>query len=231
MVEVFENGNIMLRFTNLLLRCKHRFLATETRLDVLVNNAAHLPNERLTSEDGFEMQMAVNHLGPFLLTNLLLDVLRSTAPSRVIFVASMLHHFGHIDRDDLQTERKAYSLSANYVNTKLANVLCMRAMSKRLLGSRVTVNALHPGMVRTEADRHFSCFVRAFFFVALKFFYRSPEGGAQTQIRLSCDPLLENVTGKYFDNCREARVSSAAEDDELAEWLWQTSAKLTGLDE
>lgn len=171
------------------------------------------------------MQMGVNHLGPFLLTTLLLDVLRASAPSRIVVVSSEAHYVGRIDRDDLNTEHKAYSQIMNYCHTKLANVLMVRSLAHRLYGTGVTANALHPGVVRTEITRDFR-WINALVWV-FTFFYRTPEAGAQTQIKLSVDPKLEKVTGQYWNNCREKRMGERALDVDTAEWLWRTSELLT----
>lgn len=202
-----------------------RFLATGEPLHLLVNNAAIIPAERQLTVDGFEMQMGVNHMGPFLLTTLLLDVLKRSAPARIVLVSSTAHVVGRIRRDDLNTERRPYSQMSNYCDSKLANVLFMRSLARRLEGSGVTVNALHPGVVRTELLRDLT-----FWNVVLwvfTFYYRTPRAGAQTQIRVSVDAALETVTGRYFDDCREKRMADRAYDEETAEWLWRTSEEWT----
>lgn len=206
-----------------------RFLTAEQRLDVLINNAGVVPNTRSTTLDGFEMQIGVNHMGHFLLTNLLLDVLKASAPSRIVNVSSSLHKRGTIKKDDLNTETTSYSTLSNYYQSKLANVLFTRSLSQRLAGTGVTANSLHPGAVRTEIARHLTW--EMIFLVIIQFFYKSPEAGAQTQIRLAVDPELEKVTGKYFENCSESKESDKARDDEMAEWLWTTSEKWTKLNE
>lgn len=184
--------------------------------------------DRQLTVDGFEMMIGVNHMGPFLLTTLLLDVLRKSAPSRVVIVSSMGHYYGSIPRDDLNTEKTPFNQLYNYFNSKLANVLFMRSLSQRLAGSGVTANALHPGNVVTELARNVSCLLLAVFYVS-RFFMRTPKAGAQTQIRLSVDPSLEKVSGKYWDNCREKRPSDKALNDETAEWLWKTSEEWTAV--
>lgn len=186
-----------------------------------------MPTEQQKTVDGLEMQFGVNHIGPFLLTNLLLDVLRRSAPSRVVVVSSTAHFYGQIDRDDLQNERKPYSTLSCYSRSKLANVLFMRSLSYRLYGSGVTVNALHPGVVRTELGRHLWWPIKLLLSVTIGLVTRSPEQGAQTTVRVAVDPNLEKVTGKYFDDCREKRMSDDALDIELAEWMWETSEQLT----
>lgn len=199
----------------------------QPRLDILINNAGLITSKPKRTVDGFEMQIGVNHMGHFLLTNLLLDRLRESAPSRVVIVSSGGHYFGTINRDDLNSERVAYSKFRMYFQSKLANVLFARALSRRLAGTGVTVNSLHPGVVRTEITRDMSLFNVVMW--VFTFFYKSPRAGAQTQIRLAVDPALAQVTGKYFENCREKVEGVRAQDDAMAEWLWATSEKWTRL--
>lgn len=175
--------------------------------------------------DGFESHLGVNHLGHFLLTNLLLDTIKASAPSRIIVVSSSAHIVGHIDRTDLMYERKPYWKVSAYARSKLANILFTRELAKRLRDTGVTVNALHPGVVQTELLRHTLSFWR----YAVHFFSRTVKSGAQTTIMLAVDPDLEKVSGKYFADCAMTMPSSASMDYETAEWLWRTSEKLTGL--
>ncbi|XP_055707577.1 retinol dehydrogenase 13-like [Phlebotomus papatasi] len=204
-----------------------KFKSQEQRLDVLINNAGlYCPLQR--TRDGFEMQIGVNHLGHFLLTNLLLDILKSSAPSRIVTVSSLLHMFGGIKKYDLNSE-KSYSAYSAYCQSKLANVLFTRALAKKLEGTGVTANCLHPGVVRTEFARYdtlLSFLLKPFSWILL----RTPKSGAQTSITLAIDPDLEKVSGKYFSDCREASPGRNARDDELAEWLWTESARLVGIE-
>jgi NAD(P)-dependent dehydrogenase (short-subunit alcohol dehydrogenase family) len=195
------------------------------RLDVLVNNAAVFPLKRATTSDGLEMQFGVNHIGPFLLTNLLLPRLEASAPSRVVVVSSMVHYGKTLDFDDLQSERKYDSMGV-YGRSKLANILFVRALAKRLEGKRVTVNALHPGVIATDLTRGMMLPIR----FLIKLFLKSPEKGARASLHLATSPEVEGVTGRYFnDDCREKTASEAARDDAAAERLWGISAQLTGL--
>jgi NAD(P)-dependent dehydrogenase (short-subunit alcohol dehydrogenase family) len=194
------------------------------KLDVLVNNAAIMPTARGLTQDGIETQFGVNHLGPFLLTNLLLPKLKAAAPSRVVVVSSKVHHRATLDFDDLQSERK-YSTMSVYGRSKLANILFVRALAKRLAGSGVTVNALHPGVISTELGRSFPA---PLVFLA-KLFFKTPAEGAKTSLYLSTSKEVEGVTGKYFDACKDVSPSAAAQDDAAAERLWTVSEKLTGL--
>lgn len=178
--------------------------------------------------DGFESQIGINHLGHFLLTNLLLNALKAAAPSRIIVVSSMAHIGGSINKEDLNSE-KSYDRIKAYCQSKLANILFTRHLAKKLDNTGVTVNALHPGVVNTELTRHIHpalmFLARPFYLIILK----TPKSGAQTQIRLAVDPDLETVSGKYFMDCKETEPNNLAQDDETASWLWDKSVKLTGL--
>lgn len=184
---------------------------------------------RCLTKDGFEMQLGVNHLGPFLLTNLLLDMLKSSAPSRIVVVASIAQSWGHIKKDDLNSE-KSYSVHRAYHQSKLANVLFARALSKRLEGTGVTVNSLHPGFVKTDIARHYiRPIVQTLCDPISSFAFKTAKSGAQTTIAVAVDPELENVTGKYFSDCKIKREGREARDDDLAEWLWNISDEWTKL--
>lgn len=188
-----------------------------------------MTSNRRTTVDGFEMQIGVNHMGHFLLTNLLLDTLKVSAPSRIVIVSSAGHYMGTINKDDLNSEHIKYDKFKAYFQTKLANVLFARELSKRLLGTDVTVNSLHPGVVKTELTRDLSV-LNAVLWI-LTFFYKTPKSGAQTQIRLAVDPDLSTTTGKYFDNCKIKEEATKAKDDAMAEWLWATSEQWTQLNQ
>ena len=200
----------------------------ENRLDVLINNAGIIANDRKLTKDGFEMTFGVNHLGHFLLTNLLMDVLKASAPSRIINVSSLVHAWGKIDKYDLQGEKK-YSQRTAYSQSKLANVLFTRELSKRLNGTKVVANSLHPGAVSTDIQRDQSKYIQFIFFFLIRFFVKTTRSGAQTQIALAVNPDLGKISGKYFANCKVSKESKAAHDDEMAAWLWNHSEKLVGL--
>ena len=204
-----------------------RFLDREQRLDVLVNNAAVVPNSRETTVDGLELQMGVNHLGPFLFTNLLLDVLKKTAPSRIVNVASTGHYYGNINKEDFQYAKGSYNSFKAYANTKLANVLFTKELAERLVGTEVTANCLHPGVVKTEIARNKKLIIYLLF--PFSWLYRTAKAGAQTTIMVSVDPELVKVTGKYFDNCAIKKESSRAQDNDISKWLWTESERLTNL--
>ncbi|RWR98492.1 retinol dehydrogenase 14-like protein, partial [Dinothrombium tinctorium] len=160
-----------------------------------------------------ELQFTVNHLGHFLLTNLLLDILKKSAPSRIVVVSSYLHHWGNIDFENLNFEKYTPDPLFTYCKSKLANVLFVKELARRLQGTYVTANALHPGLVKTDINH----------------LQKTAEEGAQTTIFLSVSKRVENVSGKYYVDCREARSSRKAEDVELAKKLWAVSESLTAI--
>jgi NAD(P)-dependent dehydrogenase (short-subunit alcohol dehydrogenase family) len=202
-------------------------LARAPRLDVLVNNAGGLYTKRSVTMDGFESSFGVNHLAPFLLTNLLLDRLKASAPARIVNVSSVVHKSGRVDFDDLQSERK-YSFMGAYSQSKLANILFTRALTKRLQGTRVTANALHPGAVRSGLGQQGGGATKLLSRV-IGVFFLSPEQGARTSVYLSSAPEVEGISGDYFAKCKNEALAGAALDDAAAEKLWSISAKMCGL--
>lgn len=203
------------------LRERHR------EVHVLANNAGLVAGKRTLTEDGYELTFQVNHLAPFLLTNLLLDALRGSSVGRVVTTSSDAHTSGAIDLEDLSGERKWSSWSA-YSNSKLANILFTRALARRLDGSSVTANALHPGVIRTRLGRDARLPIRIGWRLASTFF-RSPQSGATTLVHLASSREGGEVSGGYFVNSRQARPSAQAMDDELAERLWRVSERLVAL--
>lgn len=199
-------------------------LAASDRLDVLINNAGVFTRAYQATPDGLETQFAVNHLAPFLLTNLLRERLAESAPARVITVSSEAHKRGRIDFDDLQGTNRYNGLKA-YAQSKLANLLFTRELARRLSGTGVTSNALHPGVVATSLL--FNSFRPL---KLLRPLLRTPEQAARTTICLAAAPALERLTGLYFIDCEPARPSVAARDDAASRRLWQISAELTGVD-
>src|SRR5256712_2090336 len=198
--------------------------ARHAPLDVLVNNAGIFTRDRHMTEDGLEAQFQVNYLGPFLLTMLLLDPLKAKAPSRIVNVSSEAHRGASIDFDNLQGER-TYSGYGAYGQSKLAQILFTREFARRLLGTGVTVNVLHPGVIRTNLGK--GEFPGAFDVVRL--FLKGTERGARTSIRVATSPALEGVTGKYFKNSREATSSPESYDDKAGRRLWDLSLALAGI--
>jgi NAD(P)-dependent dehydrogenase (short-subunit alcohol dehydrogenase family) len=189
-------------------------------LHVLINNAGIYANERVTSRDGHELTFAVNHLGPFLLTSLLLPLLRRSATagaaSRVINVSSIAHTRGEIHIGDLSLAR-GFSGYAAYAQSKLANIMHAMSLASRLPASEVTANSLHPGVVMTKLLRIGFGPVKG----------DTVEEGAQTSVYLATSPAVEGVTGRYFTDCEEAEYSEAVDDREVRDALWEASESLT----
>uniref|UniRef100_G1RIA9 Retinol dehydrogenase 13 n=1 Tax=Nomascus leucogenys TaxID=61853 RepID=G1RIA9_NOMLE len=206
----------------------------EERVDILINNAGVMRCPHWTTEDGFEMQFGVNYLGHFLLTNLLLDKLKASAPSRIINLSSLAHVAGHIDFDDLNWQTRKYNTKAAYCQSKLAIVLFTKELSRRLQGSGVTVNALHPGVARTELGRHTGIHGSTFSSSTLGPIFwllvKSPELAAQPSTYLAVAEELADVSGKYFDGLKQKAPAPEAEDEEVARRLWAESARLVGLE-
>lgn len=203
-------------------------VATCPRLHVLVNNAGSVAARREVTEDGLEWTFAVNHLAPFLLTNLLLDRLRRSAPARVVVVASAAHRGGRMPFDNLQFERGGYTLMRAYARSKLANVLFTRELARRLAGTGVTANSLHPGAVATNIWSHASRYTQPLLAVA-KLFMISAEKGADGIVYLAASPEIDGQTGGYYERNRRVSPSASGLDDALARELWTRSAALVGL--
>jgi len=208
-------------------RLAHEFEEAYPRLDVLINNAGVIRSERITTADGLETTFAVNHLAYSLLTNLLLDMLKASAPSRIVNVSSGEQRNGTIDFDDLQGE-KGYKGAKAYSQSKLATVLFTYELARRLEGTGVTANCLHPGVVGTNlgsgVSGAFGVMVRA-----LTPLMKSPEKGAETSVYLASSKEVESVSGRYFVKKAEARSSDASHDQRIARRLWEASAELTKL--
>ncbi len=199
-----------------------------SRIDVLVNNVGGHWNTRHVTADGLERTFALNHLAPFLLTNLLLDRLQQSAPARVVTVSSNAHAQGRIDFDDLQGER-SYSGARAYSQSKLANVLFTYELARRLPATSVTANALHPGVTRTSFGAEDPGGVQRLLVPLMRPFMKAPAQGAATSIHLASAPDLEQVTGRYFANSKPKRSSKRSYDEAAAARLWRVSADLVGL--
>lgn len=198
------------------------------RLDVLVNNAGITLLTRRLSEDGVEMTFAVNHLGHFLLTNLLLNTLKENAPSRVINVSSGSHRGAQIDFNSLRGESGYEGLRA-YGQSKLANVLFTYELARRMEGTEVTVNAVHPGFVLTNLGRDNGWLIHKIIRLAMRLGGISTEEGAETLIYLAASPEVEKVTGRYFHKMKPVETSPQSYDPDTALRLWEISEELTGL--
>jgi len=198
------------------------------RIDVLVNNAGVVLSDRRETPDGFEATFAVNHLGPFVLTELLLERITSSAPARIVNVASTAHKGARkgLDFDDLQSTRR-YSAMQVYSKSKLANIYFTTELARRLEGTGVTANSLHPGTVATKYGRDGdSSGVLAFGLKVIKPFILTAAQGARTSVYLASSPEVASVTGQYFVKCKARKPSAVAQDDEAAARLWKMSEEL-----
>jgi retinol dehydrogenase 14 len=208
-------------------RLAEEFLERYDRLDVLVNNAGLVQSKRTETPDGIETTLATNHLAPFLLTNLLIERLEQSAPSRVITVSSEAQRWGTMDFEDMQSRRK-YRGFPVYGMTKLANIMFTYELAERLDGTGVAVNCLHPGSVGTNFGQN-NRGAMALFFRTFKPFMRSPEQGADTLIWLASSPEVDGVSGKYFSDRKEIEAKKVAYDPAARRRLWEISEDLTGL--
>jgi NAD(P)-dependent dehydrogenase (short-subunit alcohol dehydrogenase family) len=198
------------------------------RLHVLVNNAAVLTGTRRITAEGHEMQLFVNHLAPFMLTNLLIDLVKASAPARIINVSSTAHSSGTIDFDDIQHERGFKGYKA-YANTKLMNIVFTYELARRLEGTGVTANCVHPGIIHTNLLRNFSMVLNMLFH-ALQKFFKHPREGADTPVYMAIAPELSHVTSKYFKYRQTLGTSQQSYDENVQRLLWEISESLTGIE-
>ena len=196
-------------------------------IHVLLNNAGVTLTKRITTPDGYESTFAINHLAPFALTGLLLPRLLESAPARIVTVASDAHKFGRLDLDDLQSKRR-YNTMRAYGASKGANILFTQELARRLEGSGVTANCLHPGGIRSNLGRGNGPLLDLFQ-RAVGVFLRSPEQGAETPVYLATSPDVAQANGLYYARCREHRAAAHASDPEVARRLWETSEELTNV--
>jgi retinol dehydrogenase 14 len=229
-VQESKNSKVSLMIVDLasqasIVSFAEQFTQDYRRLDALVNNAGIYTAERRTTPDGLEETFAVNYLGGFLLSHLLLDLLLATAPSRIVNVSSSAHEGATIDFDDLQGEQKYRGYRA-YGQSKLAQVLFTIEFARRLAGTGVTVNACHPGVIKTNLGAE----ANAAFRVA-RMFFKSPAKGAETPVFLAASPTVSTLTGQYFADRRVKPPSKAAQDPYTAKRLYEVSLKLAGLSE
>ncbi|XP_046333336.1 retinol dehydrogenase 14-like [Haliotis rufescens] len=206
------------------------FLKVERRLDILVNNASVLGLPKEITDEGLESMFAANHFGPFLLTNLLLDLMKKTGRARIITVSSLVNKFGHIDFDNLCAE-KSFDRFRIYNDSKLANVIFTKELARRMEGTGVTANCLHPGTIRTDLLRNIPSFVQIPITLFGCLFFKSPDEGAQTSIHCAVSEEMEGVSGRYYCDCRDAdkSVNRVAHDLGIAKKLWEISEKYTDL--
>lgn len=227
------NANVEFLLADLSAQAQVRALAEQfrrryARLDVLINNAGVAMMRRQESVDGIEMTFAINVLAPFILTHDLLDVLKASAPSRIINVASTLHKNAKFNFDDVQMKRKYDGLMA-YNNSKLALLWFTYELARRLEGTGVTVNALHPGAVRTNLIARNGWFYKWIVNPIFSLQAISAEQGAQTSVYLASSPDVEKVTGKYFGKCKPRESSPASYDEESQKRLWRLCEEMTGI--
>lgn len=200
------------------------------RLDVLVNNVGIGASQPAITEEGIERLFALNHLSYFLLTHLLLDVVRASAPARIVNVSSDAHRGLRLNFDDLQSERDwGQSGLRAYGRSKLANVLFTRELAQRLAGTGVTANAVHPGMVATDLWRNVGGMFGPVIGAVAPLFMRTPEEGARGVVCVATSPEVDGMSGLYFSDCRPVKPSKAARDDAAARRLWDISLEMTGL--
>jgi retinol dehydrogenase 12 len=196
------------------------------RVDVLVNNAGLINVKRSVTRDGYENTFAVNHLAHFLLTGLLLDLLKKAAPSRVINVSSDAHKIGKLDLDDLQSE-KSYSTFGVYARSKLANIYFTYELARRLEGTGVTVNAMHPGAIASNFGKN-NGRLSQLVMRLVKPFFLTPVQGAETAVYLATAPEVEGVTGRYFYKKKDVPSTTRSHDASIARQLWDASERMTG---
>ena len=205
-----------------------QFQAKYSKLHVLINNAGLFNQRRHVTPDGYEATFAINYLAPFLLTNLLLDELRSSTPSRIVNVSSVAHYNGHIDFYDLNME-KTYGGWKAYQQSKLALVLFTRELAKKLQGTGVTVNSVHPGTVATNIwSRPMGPL--GFIMAVPKLFMTSPNKGAETVVYLASSPDAASTSGEYWDKLKVKKSSEESYNEEVGKRLWEVSEKLTSLE-
>ncbi|QIN85046.1 SDR family NAD(P)-dependent oxidoreductase [Rubrobacter tropicus] len=231
-IRARTGGRVDLALADLSSQAEVRALADEfkkryDRLDVLVNNAGLVQSTRSETVDGLETTFAINHLAPFLLTNLLMDLLKESAPSRVVTVSSEAERWGNIDFDDLQS-RKKYRGFPVYGMTKLANIMFTYELAGRLKGTGVTATCMHPGAVNTRFGSDNSGLFTIFFRL-FKPFMRTPEQGADTLIWLASSPEVEGVSGRYYSDRKVIEPKKVADDPQARRRLWEESERLTGL--
>jgi len=205
------------------------YRAKHNRLHILVNNAGMLAPKRVLTEDGIESTFATNHLGYFLLTNLLLDLIEASAPARIVNVSSVASRRGTMDFEDLGFEKGGYAIMKAYGRSKLGNVLFTNELARRLEGKGVTVNALHPGGVATNIWSKAPGWTQPFLNLMKKLFLITPEEGGATITHVAMDPALEGKTGLYFEKNQAVTPAKLALDPAIASRLWVESAKLVKL--
>jgi NAD(P)-dependent dehydrogenase (short-subunit alcohol dehydrogenase family) len=203
-----------------------RFKRKHDKLHVLINNAGVMLSKRTSSPEGYETTFATNHLGHFLLTNLVLDMLKVSAPARIVNVSSSVHKFAKLNFDDIDSEHK-YRGYRTYANSKLFNILFSYDLARRLEGTGVTVNVLHPGVIRTNLGKNNNNKLIKLMSLIFRLFMKSPEKGARTTVYLASSPEVENISGEYFVNSKPKKSSKISYEQTLQNELWEISTNLT----
>ncbi|CAH2071132.1 unnamed protein product, partial [Iphiclides podalirius] len=239
-IKATDNNNIHYRHLDLaslssVRKFAEEFLQNENRLDILINNAGVFGSDNVKTEDGLLLGMQTNHFGPFLLTVLLLPLLKSSSPSRIINVSSIAHRDGFIDFQNMNGEKETEkTINKRYVysNSKLCNILMASELSNRLQGTGVTANSLHPGIVKTEILHDINIPLFQWLLPLIKLCSKNPWEGAQTTIYLAVSPEVSDVSGKYFADCHIKNVSaSQGHDTQVARKLWEISERYVGLNQ
>ena len=202
--------------------------AAEPRIDVLINNAGAVFNARETTQDGLEMTFATNHMAYFVVTNLLLAKLKATPGARIVSTSSDAHKSGKLDFDDLQSE-KSYVGFRVYCNSKLENILFTRELARRVAGTGVTANCLHPGFVASSFGDNNGGWTEFAFGLLKKIAAITPEDGAKTIVYLASSPDVAGQSGGYYYKCAPSTPTAAAQNDADAKRLWEVSAKIAGV--
>ena len=227
------NGELVLKHLDLASFASIRefaadILKNEARIDVVINNAGLFQCPFSHTQDGLEVQMGVNHFGHFLLTNLLLDKLKTSTPSRIVIVSSGLHKYAKLDFTNVNSE-KGYDKKLAYNNSKLANNYFARELSRRLEDTGVSVYCMHPGIVWTNLGRHkpIPSAVKPFMYSLAALFLKTPWQGCQTVMYCACAEELEGVSGRYYGNCKEKPWTKISLDDEAVKKMWDISESIT----
>ncbi|XP_060529320.1 retinol dehydrogenase 14-like [Cylas formicarius] len=232
-VESTKNENVIVKELDLSSQASIRkfaedILRTESRLDVLIHNAGTAEKKLIKTEDGLELTMATNHFGPFLLTHLLIDLLKRSSPSRVVIVASELYRLASLNLNKINPERSWFPPYI-YYPSKTANISFTLELARRLEGSGVTANCLHPGMIDSGIWRNVPVPFNWPLKLIIKLFFKTPKQGCQTSVFLACSEEVANVTGRYFMDCKERQLNAGVSDMSKAKKLWELSEKFANL--
>ncbi|XP_077292627.1 retinol dehydrogenase 14-like [Arctopsyche grandis] len=210
-------------------KCAYELIAEESRIDILLNNAGIGGVAKIgPTQDGLDTVMQVNHFGPFLLTNILLGIIKSSSPSRIVNVSSLAHIGANLSGKNLKNPDEI-AKKVLYQNSKLSNIYFTNELARLLNGTGVTVNSLHPGVFGSEVSRHASIFIQILWKSVTGLFFKSVKEGAQTSLYLCLSPEVANITGKYFADCKISTPSKAAQDMNMAKTIWTLSEEAVEL--